>query len=388
MRLLFIITALPMSCVHAQSTRNAQATPSLQEFFQALVEHYNPASLPKYEYVLKVTDQISGARTEDITKALPAILMALAHQDDNVKADAVLALFAISQRPDSAELLKKHIAGIANLFNLPNDRLQGAATIIMGSLRPTPPPEILPPLLTFLKRTDRDPQAQGSAVFYLARYAPDKPDVVAAIQEFLSRPLSKSTRIGVLNALGDPRVKDASLIQAVTNSLDDPDLGVRFTAIQVLTRMGPHALLQAEPALQKSVGGMLKFLGQTDGDMSMQVHAVSVLVLYAPEKPEIAAAIREFLSRPLGSAPRIGVLNAVGDPRVKDPQIINMVIASLNAPDPDVRFTAVQVLTRIGQHALLPAQPALQRLADDPKQPAEVKAAAMQALQEIRRGRR
>ena len=82
------------------------------------------------------------------------------------------------------------------------------------------------------------------------------------------------------------------------------------------------------------------------------------------------------------------MLNAISDPRVKDPQIINMVIRFLDDSDQGVRFTAIQVLTRMGQHALLPAQPALQRLANDPKQPAEVKAVAMQALLEIRRHKR
>jgi HEAT repeat protein len=384
-RFLLIITALPMCILHAQSTRNTQAAPSLQEFFQALVQHYDPSSLPRYEDVLKVIDQIPSASSEDVSKALPAIFVALMHPDDNVKIDAAFALSIIGRRPDSAELLKDHIITIGNLFDLSDPRLQATPTLVFLNLKPKPPPEVVPLLLTFLKRTDRDQKAQGSAVLTLVRLAPEKPEVISAIREFLSRPLETSTRVGVLNGLGDPRVKDPQIIDMVSASLDDPDLGVRFTAIQVLTRMGPSALQQAEPTLKKTVGGMLKFLRQTDGDMSMQVYAVSVLVQYAPEKPEIAAAIREFLSRPLESAPRIGILNALGTPRVKDPQIIKMVIGSLDDPDQGVRFTAIQVLTRMGPHALLLAQPALHRLADDPKQPAEVKAAAKQALEELHR---
>jgi HEAT repeat protein len=109
-------------------------------------------------------------------------------------------------------------------------------------------------LLTFLKRTDRDPRAQGSAVFALIRIAPDKPEVVAAIEEFLSRPLDSSSRIGALNALGIPSVKDVHLIAIVIASLDDSDYGVRYTAVQVLRRIGQHAVLQGQSRLQELAG--------------------------------------------------------------------------------------------------------------------------------------
>src|SRR6267378_3211750 len=100
--LLFFIAAALACYVHAQ-------TSSLQQFFQILVGHYDPSSLPKLEDVMKVTNQIDGARSEEITRALPAIFAALAHQDDTVKAYAATALFAVSQRPDSAALLKSQI---------------------------------------------------------------------------------------------------------------------------------------------------------------------------------------------------------------------------------------------------------------------------------------
>jgi len=248
-----IIVAVPVCRVDAQSGQRAPV-PSLQQFFQRLVNDYDPSSLPKYEDVLKVVDQISHARPEDITKALPAILTALAHPDDNLKRDAALAFFAISQRPDSAALLKDQIKRISLMFDLSDPQLQGVPTVIFLNLKPVPPPEVLPYLLTFLKRTDRDPRAQGSAVFALIRIAPDKPEVVAAIEEFLSRPLDSSSRIGALNALGIPSVKDVHLIAIVIASLDDSDYGVRYTAVQVLRRIGQHAVLQGQSRLQELAG--------------------------------------------------------------------------------------------------------------------------------------
>jgi HEAT repeat protein len=246
-----MMATLEVFCPHPQFKASAQAAPSLQQFFQTLVQRHDPASLPKFDDVLKVTDQIAGLRPEDISKALPAIFRALGHQDDNVKIDAAFTLTVITRRPDSAQLLGKYIDDIADLFNSQDPRLQGTPTLVFLNLKPTPPPEVLPPLLTFLKRADRDPQAQSSAVFALVHIAPENPDVIAAIQEVLSRPLDNGTRVGVLNALGNRSIKDVHLVATVIASMGDPDPGIRSTAIQALTRMGQQALVQAEPTLRR-----------------------------------------------------------------------------------------------------------------------------------------
>ena len=244
----FFIAATFMLSLDVAASEGA----ALQEFFQALVQHYDPSSLPKYEDLLKVTDQIASARAEDVAKALPTIFLALAHQDDNVKIDAAFALTVISRRADSAQLLRKYLADLGVLFDSPDPRLQSTPPLIFLNLKP-PPPEVLEPLLSFLKRTDRDPQAQGSAIFTLVRLSPTKQEVAAAVQEFLSRQLDISTRIGVLNALGTPNIRDVGIIEAVINSISDSDQGIRLTAIQTLMRIGQSALQQAEPTLQRLV---------------------------------------------------------------------------------------------------------------------------------------
>ena len=110
----------------------------------------------------------------------------------------------------------------------------------------------MPIFLTFLRRTDSDAEAQGAGViFELVHIAPENPEVVATVREFLSRPtLDANGRIGVLNALGTSRVTDAHIISTMITSLDDSDEWVRFTAAQALGMMGQSAL-QAEPALQR-----------------------------------------------------------------------------------------------------------------------------------------
>jgi HEAT repeat protein len=108
----------------------------------------------------------------------------------------------------------------------------------------------VPIFLNFLKRTDPDAQAQGAGViFELVHIAPENPHVLAAIQEFLSRPTLED-KIDTFNALGTSRVKDARIISMMITSLDDSDEWVRFTAAQALGMMGESAQ-QEEPALQR-----------------------------------------------------------------------------------------------------------------------------------------
>jgi HEAT repeat protein len=243
---IFIIAAAALAyCAHAQ-------TPSIQAFFQTLVDHYDPASMPTEENFMRVIHQIDGARPEEITKALPAIFAALAHPDETVKHLAGTALFGIARRPDGAALLKSHINDMGRvLLTSPNPETRAGLELILGTLNPAPP-EVLPVFLAFLKQTDADVQAQqGGVIFHLVQIVPDNPEVIAAVQEFLSRPLDSQNRIGTLNALGNPAIKDSRIIAAVTASLDDPDPGVRSTAIQSLGRIGPQALQQAEPMLQR-----------------------------------------------------------------------------------------------------------------------------------------
>jgi HEAT repeat protein len=82
----------------------------------------------------------------------------------------------------------------------------------------------------------------------------------------------------------------------------------------------------------------------------------------------------------LDSATKIGTLNALANPNVKDSRVITMIIASLDDPDQGVRLAAAQTIGAIGRPAVEQAQSALQRLVEDTKQPADVRAAASNAL--------
>ncbi|PYU66968.1 MAG: hypothetical protein DMG52_35100 [Acidobacteria bacterium] len=229
--------------VHAQ-------TSSLQEFYQSLVQ--NPSSPPAYENLRKVTGQIEKLRPEEIIKALPAIFAALTHKDNTVSGYADSALFSIALRPDSAELLRGHVDAVGYELTSPAPERRAAALVILGTLKPVPPPEVVPIFLAFLKRTDADAQAQGSgAIFELVHIAPENPEVIAALRDFLSRPLDNKSRREALVAVGKATVKDAQIVAMMIASLDDPDMGVRISAAQALSGMGQQALQQASPVLQR-----------------------------------------------------------------------------------------------------------------------------------------
>jgi HEAT repeat protein len=249
--ILLILAVGPPCRVRAQSNPDGKAAPSLRDFYQRLVEHYNPSSIPKDEERMRVMDQVQAAPPDHISEALPAIFAALAHQDDRVKLDACAALLAISLRPDGAGLLRTHIKPIGGLLTSPNQRFQHLGLEILGYLKPSPPPEAAAPVLALLKRTDADTTAQAGAVGFLVRYAPDSPENVEPILDFLDRPLDSEARIATLNALGSPQVKNPNIIDRVIASLDDRDSRIRFTAADVLPRMGRDALLLAQPALER-----------------------------------------------------------------------------------------------------------------------------------------
>jgi len=227
-----------------------QTTPSVQSFFRQLARQPADSSLPTYDDVLKVVDEIPAATPDDITVALPVIVQALSHPNDGIKVDAAFALTAVAMRADSASLLEPHLAAINSLFDSANDRLQNSAVFIFSVLKPKPPQEIVPPLLNFLAKSDRDTHAQASAVGVLARYEPEDALVTTAIKNFLSRKLDPESRASAFNALRSTRVKP-QIVDMIIAGLDDPNQGVRFTAVQVIPSLGRTALLQAQPALEK-----------------------------------------------------------------------------------------------------------------------------------------
>ncbi len=245
---LSIVVAVHSCSLRAQAAPSRRA-PSLQEFFESILR--NPGSLPTWQEYDPVDRSIASAPAGDISNALPAIAAALATGNNAIQHYAAGALIAISTRRDSAPLLKNYVRPISVLLQSPDERLQAGALAILSMLKPVPPPEIVPPLLDYLSRADVDPHNQAGVVNTLLRFRPDDPTIVEAVAQFASRPLDRSTRVHLMDAIHISRANDPRIVQIVIRALDDSYSGVILAAIQALDRMGPTALAKAEPRLQQ-----------------------------------------------------------------------------------------------------------------------------------------
>jgi HEAT repeat protein len=231
---------------------NAQTTQaeSPAKFYESLVNNYDRSWAPKNGEALEFADQLRQASREDVKDALPPIFRALSHEDDRVKSYAALALYSIEQRADGVPLLDSRVREIAQLLNSSSPQLQSSGVEILGGLKAR---EVQPILTEFLQRTDADQNAQAGAVSILLRSAPEDPKVVASVVSLLSRSTQLETRVAILNAMGTPNAQDPRIRKLVISALDSPDEGVRFTAAQVLRRIGREAVIQAEPVLERIV---------------------------------------------------------------------------------------------------------------------------------------
>lgn len=229
---------------------SAQAPASLQGFFQDLLQNYQSSGLPKPETFQKVDELIAGMSSREVANALPTVDLALKHPDEKVRGEAAAAFWAVSLRPDGAELVRPYIGDIGSLFSTSSDQLHYLAAMTLVRLGQAPP-EALLPMLSFIKGTDTAPTGQICAFATLLRLAPDNPQVIDAVVAFMARPLDSSTRIAALDSIHTSRAADLRVRDAVIATLDDPHAGVKLAAIGALDRMGPHALVQAESILQE-----------------------------------------------------------------------------------------------------------------------------------------
>jgi hypothetical protein len=235
---------------HAAADTTIESPPSLQAFFDKVLS--SPSSPPSFEDLHRLALQLAHAPSHEIARGLPSLLAALALQDENSKAYACSALFAIARREDGADLLKQYVPAIGHdLLSTNLTNIRAGEIEILGVIKPSPPPEAVSILVEFVRRESPETQSQGAgAIFQLIQIAPDDPRVVETIHEFLSRAsLDKGARIATLNALGTPRIEDQRLLRDVTSALDDADQDVRITAIRVVTRMSRTALELAKPTL-------------------------------------------------------------------------------------------------------------------------------------------
>jgi HEAT repeat protein len=173
---------------------------------------------------------------------------------------AFFGLLAAALRSDGPTLLKDRMGDVVSLLTSPGTLAQRGAVFVLGSIQQrqlAPVPGLSQALVSFVKRTDRDLQAQVSAVAFLLSRSEEEMATQDAVEGFLSRDLDADSRTRVLSAIGrgNANPKPARLIDLVTAALDNPDESVRSTAIDMLSLIGPLAVMRAEPSLRKLAEG-------------------------------------------------------------------------------------------------------------------------------------
>jgi HEAT repeat protein len=245
------LCAISMSLLLSSFTVGAQSLAlGVQQFYRSLADSSKAMHRTEGDSV-KYAEQTQQLSDGDIERLMPTLLELIRLNDHQLRSDSLLALFTIGQRHNGAELLSTHIEEIGALLSVDDPTLPGATATFMSSIKPVPPREVIRPLYRFLKMTNADPQAQVGAVYTLVRLAPDDNGVAAAVASFFGRSLVKGTREDALNALGSSKVTSTALRSIVYQALSDQDPGVRFTAVQTLSRMGPEAVMNGRPLLEK-----------------------------------------------------------------------------------------------------------------------------------------
>ena len=241
---------------------------TIREFFESIIR--TPPTSPQAKFLEGVERRMSGAPTEDISQGLPSIMAATRSDNDTTQRAAGVALIAIAIRQDSAALLRPYISDITELLDSEKDYMRRGSMAVLAMLRPSLPPEAVPPLLEYVNQTNREQRSQVAALSILLRAKPTDEAVVQATEKFLSRSLDSSTRFDALNAIHTSLVKDIRIERIVLRDLADPNPGVQRAAIGALDSMGPKALAKAQPALT---------------------------ILAKSEDKDLAAAAREALAR-------------------------------------------------------------------------------------------
>jgi HEAT repeat protein len=174
-------------------------------------------------------------------------------------------------------------------------------------------------------------------------------------------------RLAALYVLETLESEATSAAQAVMKSLKDSDPFVRWGAVRALGKMAPVEPENAVPAL----AGLLN-----DPNGDVQITALAALARFGAAGKAAVPALREVIKRK-DVAWRVQVINVCGSIGKEATPALADLIASLSAPQPEVRAAAARALGKIAPHSPL-AEEALRKALNDPD--SEVREAAGNAL--------
>jgi HEAT repeat protein len=235
---------------------SGQTPSTVPDWFQTLVRGPAHSARPSLEELSAVSKRVTAASSDEIRGALPWMIAAITSGDEAKRNYAYFALVAVGVRPDAPALLSGHEGDLEALLMSPDPLLERGAVVVLGSLqdrRPVPLPGLRETLEAFVKRTDRDLEAQVSALAFLLSKWEAESSTQNVVAGFWSRDLDVNSRDRVLTAVGrgNANPKPARLTALIASALEDPHAPVRGVAIEMLSLIGPEAVMGAEPLLRK-----------------------------------------------------------------------------------------------------------------------------------------
>ena len=159
-------------CIAALGLRTVcgQTSPGLQGWFQALMQGPALVAKPSQDELSALQKRVSAADPDEVHGAIPWMIGALRLNDGGKEHYAFFGLLAAALRSDGPTLLKDRMGDVVSLLTSPGTLAQRGAVFVLGSIQQrqlAPVPGLSQALVSFVKRTDRDLQAQVSAVAFL-----------------------------------------------------------------------------------------------------------------------------------------------------------------------------------------------------------------------------
>jgi HEAT repeat protein len=230
----------------------AQDELAVRQFIQSLNQMTDTGIPPDQEASLRALEQVNGLTREAVARLFPSVIVALNHRNGDVAMQALMVLFAVGQRSDGAILLRPLIDDIARLLENKSDpRVPRLAGVILATMHPSPPPEIISPIVAFIQKKDQDLENRVIISELLMDHTSNHPEATAAFDALLAENLTPKMRIIFLDAIGRRVNPDEHLRAIVLKSLRDEDSGVRHRALYHVSRMGPETLVRASVDLQR-----------------------------------------------------------------------------------------------------------------------------------------
>lgn len=163
---------------------------------------------------------------------------------------------------DGTTLLGQQLDILGDFLNEADSRMSESSLMMLGTLKPLPPPQAIPLLLRFAERTDADAQRQARALTTAViqnnmalrlKQSSQEEEIILAVERFALRNLDSPTRSALLDGIGLAGSTDRNprLTAIVVAGLRHSDANVRKRGLHNLMRLGQEEIRKASVDVER-----------------------------------------------------------------------------------------------------------------------------------------